>query len=77
MPAAIGGNGWLVALMIDEGSIAVLGAPQPIDTPAKHAASTVQITYNMIAVLNRDGTVRNTLEIRLGNETATGEVVAE
>ncbi len=73
---AIDCHGGIVTLMIGDGLMALFGAPQPLEDPARCAVSAAQDMLAMIEQFNLDRVVADKPEIRIGIGIATGEVVA-
>ncbi len=73
---AIDSQGGVVTLMIGDGLMAVFGAPQHLDDPAKSAVGAARDMLAMIADFNLDRAASARPEIRIGVGIATGEMVA-
>jgi adenylate cyclase len=73
---AIDSYGGIVTLMIGDGLMALFGAPQPVEDPARSAVSAAQDMLAMIEQFNLDRVGADKPEIRIGIGIATGEVVA-
>ncbi len=73
---AIASHGGIVSLMIGDGLMALFGAPQPLDNPAKQAVDAAREMHAMIDGLNLDRRAAAEPDLRMGIGIATGEVVA-
>jgi len=73
---AIGGHGGIVSLMIGDGLMALFGAPQPLDNPARQAVDAAREMLEMIDGLNAERRAAEAPALRIGVGVATGEVVA-
>jgi class 3 adenylate cyclase len=73
---AIDSYGGIVTLMIGDGLMALFGAPQPLEDPARSAVSAALDMLAMIQQFNQDRVAADKPEIRIGIGIATGEVVA-
>jgi adenylate cyclase len=73
---AISSHGGIVTLMIGDGLMAVFGAPQPLENPARSVMSAARDMFAMMAELNAERAAMGAPEIRIGAGIATGEVVA-
>lgn len=73
---AIGGHGGIVSLMIGDGLMALFGAPQPLDNPARQAVDAAREMLEMIEGFNAERRAVGAPALRIGVGIATGEVVA-
>ena len=73
---AIASHGGMVSLMIGDGLMALFGAPQPLENPARQAVDAAREMLEMIEGFNLERRAAAAPDLRIGIGIATGEVVA-
>ena len=73
---AIASHGGIVSLMIGDGLMALFGAPQPVENPARQAVDAAREMLEMIEGFNVERRAATAPDLRIGIGIATGEVVA-